>query len=176
MRSHGGLSGEKPDLLMFSSWNVQFGQEIGVSQQEQNRQLESLTIFEQGLADVCRNGNKFSGLQFCLHHPESCPLDFATLGVGSTSVSTGMQANRISSDGCIHVMADESAIREALKSIEVERAKLLSKVRLYWARRARDLTYSLKDLLRVEDVLCDTSVCENAQKFVLWAGCIIELK
>lgn len=142
-----------------------------MSKKEQNRQLEVLRVLNHGLKEVCEHDNMFSGLNFCLHHPESCPLDFSFQA--RTGSSDRMRVQRISSDGQIHILADIDVIEEALLSVAVDRARLLARLRTYWVRRARDLTVSVKDLLRVEDVMCDTSSSQNAQNFVLWAGHIM---
>ena len=39
---------------------------------------------------------------------------------------------------------------------------------------ARDLSPPLADLLGCDNVWCDSRTEESSQKFVLWAGCILE--
>ncbi|GMH38401.1 hypothetical protein BSKO_06285 [Bryopsis sp. KO-2023] len=151
---------------------IQFGHEFGVSNKEQERQLESLNVLDQGLEDACESEQLFCGLNFCVYHPESCPLNVLTF---QPSQNPGqMRLSRVADDGRIHVVADAALIKEALMTVEVDRARLLSRLSTYWIRRARALSQSIEDLLRVEDVLCDTSASENAQKFVLWAGYILD--
>ncbi len=45
---------------------------------------------------------------------------------------------------------------------------------LYWLKRVRDLTPAVTKLLGVRHVWCDTKSEQNSQKFVLWAGYLLE--
>lgn len=40
----------------------------------------------------------------------------------------------------------------------------------------RDLTPAVTELLGVRSVWCDTKTEQNSQKFVLWAGYLLEIK
>ena len=43
-----------------------------------------------------------------------------------------------------------------------------------WAAPCRDLSPSLRLLLGVDNLWCDTRTEQSAQKFVLWAGHVLE--
>lgn len=58
--------------------------------------------------------------------------------------------------------------------MDLERARVLTKVTMFWLKRVRDLSPVLKDLLGVQNVWCDTRTEQNSQNFVLWAGYILE--
>jgi hypothetical protein len=47
-------------------------------------------------------------------------------------------------------------------------------VSFFWLKRVRDLTPVVTSLLGVRSVWCDTKNEHNAQKFVLWAGYLVE--
>ena len=44
----------------------------------------------------------------------------------------------------------------------------------FWLKRVRDLTPAVTRLLGVRHVWCDTKSELNSQKFVLWAGHLLE--
>jgi hypothetical protein len=49
-----------------------------------------------------------------------------------------------------------------------------AQVSFFWLKRVRDLTPVIQGLLGVRSVWCDTKTEQNAQKFVLWAGYLLE--
>eukprot|EP00879_Flechtneria_rotunda_P024582 GHRR01026071.1.p3 GENE.GHRR01026071.1~~GHRR01026071.1.p3 ORF type:complete len:103 (+),score=25.92 GHRR01026071.1:217-525(+) len=76
---------------------------------------------------------------------------------------------------CCHVcMYRRLGLREALQCMDLERARVLTKVTMFWLKRVRDLSPVLRDLLGVQNVWCDTRTEQNSQNFVLWAGYILE--
>ena len=40
-------------------------------------------------------------------------------------------------DGCLHVVAERSSIRDALARLDLSRARLLTRLSLFWVRRVR---------------------------------------
>lgn len=65
-------------------------------------------------------------------------------------------------------------LREALQCMDLERARVLTRVTMFWLKRVRDLSPVLRELLGVQNVWCDTRTEQNSQNFVLWAGYILE--
>lgn len=49
-------------------------------------------------------------------------------------------------------------------------------VSFFWLKRVRDLTPAVTQLLGVRSVWCDTKTEHNSQKFVIWAGYLLEKK
>lgn len=141
---------------------------------EQQQQLESLRILGQGLEEICSDINPFEGLSLCVHHPSTYPLDPLKYGGFGATVKYVPRTCRIADDGRIHVVADSDTICNALSTVDIDWARLLTRLSAFWVKRGREMASSLKEALRVEDVLCDTTIADNAQKFVLWAGCLME--
>ena len=80
----------------------------------------------------------------------------------------------IGDDGQVHViMVERERIVPALKSLDLDRAGLLTRLHDFWERRAAEMQAAMKQLFQVEDILCDVTTGSNAQQFVLWAGCIL---
>lgn len=50
----------------------------------------------------------------------------------------------------------------------------LLQVSFLWLRRVRELTPAITQMLGVRSVWCDTKTEQNSQKFVLWAGYLLE--
>ncbi len=74
----------------------------------------------------------------------------------------------------VHILADKAQLGWSLRSLDLNRARVLTKVSVFWHRRVRDLTPVLKALLHVDNVWCDTRTEQNSQNFVLWAGYVLE--
>jgi hypothetical protein len=74
----------------------------------------------------------------------------------------------------VFVLLCRLGLREALKTMDLERARVLTKVTMFWLKRVRDLSPVLRELLGVQNVWCDTRTEQNSQNFVLWAGYILE--
>jgi len=66
-------------------------------------------------------------------------------------------------------VVDDDSLVASLKSFDLDRAALFTRLHVFWERRATELKQSVKELLKVEEVSCDTSTGTNAQRFVLWA-------
>ena len=43
----------------------------------------------------------------------------------------------VADDGCLHVVADRGSIRDALARLDLPRARLLTRLSLFWVRRVR---------------------------------------
>lgn len=82
----------------------------------------------------------------------------------------------ISDDGTVHVVADRATINHQLMDIDLERARALTRVTFFWLKRVRELTPVIQELLGVRSVWCDTKTEQNSQKFVIWAGYLLERK
>lgn len=137
-------------------------------------QIESLKKLYSALL-VLRNEKRiYTGTTLCLHHE-----DYNKINKNMTN-EIKMKMNHdsvyISDDGVIHVIADQDKILKGLRYVQVDRARLLSRIKLFWIKRAHELTQALKQLLKVEDILYDMTLTENVQKYVLWAGNILEYK
>lgn len=64
----------------------------------------------------------------------------------------------------------------ALLRLQMLKSKCLCSGRLqnYWLPKCRQLSPPLQALLGSENVWCDSRTEEGSQKFVLWAGCVLE--
>jgi hypothetical protein len=54
----------------------------------------------------------------------------------STRLSVCLQSY-VADDGCLHIVAERSSIREAVSSLDLGRAALLTRLSLFWVRRVR---------------------------------------
>ena len=43
----------------------------------------------------------------------------------------------VAEDGCLHIVADKHRIHEAVASLDLDRAQLLTKLSLFWIHRVR---------------------------------------
>lgn len=66
------------------------------------------------------------------------------------------------------------APRDVLLALDLDRARVLTRVTMFWLRRVRDLSPALTALLGVQNVWCDTRTEQNSQNFVIWAGYVLE--
>ncbi len=98
----------------------------------------------------------------------------AAFGGPAVADEDGRAVGFISDDGCLHVVADRHTLREGLRGLDFERARVLTRVTMFWLRRVRDLTPALTKLLGVQNVWCDTRTEQNSQNFVIWAGYLLE--
>ncbi len=73
-------------------------------------------------------------------------------------------------------MADRRTMRSELAALDLVRARSLTQAAYMWVRRVRELTSPITELLHVRSVWCDTKAEVNSQKFVLWAGYLLEKK
>eukprot|EP00775_Hariotina_reticulata_P002792 gene2792-3085_t len=158
--------------------SLQVGSEFAVGPLEQQRQIEALRVLDAVLASLMsEEGMSFAGLNFHVYHPETCPLGGFGLHEGSDHFGLGaghLMRSHVADDGCLHVVADRVGLREALRAMDLERARVLTKVTMFWLKRVRDLSPVLRELLGVQNVWCDTRTEQNSQNFVLWAGYILE--
>jgi hypothetical protein len=123
---------------------------------------------------------------------------------GTFNMRTAHMRPYIGDDGALHLVADRETIQEQLLSLELERARMLTQVgtdsppcwrqglmsaavprpptrprflaqvSFFWLKRVRDLTPAVTQLLGVRSVWCDTKTEQNSQKFVIWAGFLLE--
>ncbi len=100
-----------------------------------------------------------------------CPKDTAINGVDMRLED--MRAY-IGDDGRVHIVADHMTMRNQLAALDLTRAKSLTKAAYVWVRRVKELTSPVTSLLHVRNVWCDTKNDINSQKFVLWAGFLLE--
>lgn len=100
---------------------------------EQQRQLEALRVLDAVLASLANEeGLAFGGLNFHVYHPDACPLggfglhhDGDAFGLGAGHI----MRSHVADDGCLHVVADRIGLREALLAMDLDRARVLTKVR-----------------------------------------------
>lgn len=163
---------------------VDAGGDFAMGSELQKRQLEALRILQSGLSALADADSEaeegrvaaFEGLRLRLYHWDDAPL--TSVGYqdsdGTFHMRTEPMKSHVADDGTIQVVADPLHIEAALKSLDLERAGLLARVSAFWVRRSRDLSVALKDELHVENVWCDTRSDDAAQRFVLWAGSLLE--
>lgn len=133
-------------------------------------QVDLLKILDIGMCELdAEVPNLFTGLSICLHQPGKTPLN----PFSQTESTEHESVSWVSDEGCLHLVVQQDSVVNALKSLDLDRAELLTRLHSFWERRAAELRDSLKALFRVEDVLCDVSTGSSAQQFVLWAGCIM---
>lgn len=85
-----------------------------------------------------------------LYHPDIAPME--TFSYMSASIDK--MRSHISKDGMLHLLADRAIIRSAIKSLDISRAQLLTRLTRFWLQRVQKLTPAVTDLLRVESVWC----------------------
>eukprot|EP00887_Chlorella_sp_A99_P008131 scaffold12.g8131.t1 len=169
----------------FELAGIAVGGEFAVSAAEQQRQVDALRTLETCLTTLCADDpQRFAGLSFRrgaalqLYHPDSCPLDTLTFieSDGSFNMRTAPLTSHVADDGTLHVVADRGSIQEAVGRLDLGRARLLARLTQFWARRSRGLTTALRELLGMENVWCDTRTEDASQRFVLWAGAVLEMR
>ncbi|BDA42157.1 hypothetical protein COCOBI_03-0420 [Coccomyxa sp. Obi] len=156
---------------------IQVGGEFAVSKAEQKRQIEALRTLNSCLSTLAADDPQlFEGLNIRLYHPDSAPFDTSSFldPSGSYNLRTSCIESYVADDGCLHIVADRHRIQEAVASLDLHRARLLTRLSLFWVHRVRQLSPPLQALLGSENVWCDSRTEEGSQKFVLWAGCILE--
>lgn len=155
---------------------VQVGAEYAVSLVEQERQVEALTILEYGLSSLHQEGYLFEGLAIQLYHPDMCPVESFTQRdeSGNYHMKTSYMKSYVADDGTVHLVADSSSIKDQICALDLERARMLSFVSDFWLGRVKELTPNVQRLLGVKAVWCDTKTEQNGQKFVIWAGYLLE--
>ncbi|GLI69251.1 hypothetical protein VaNZ11_013828, partial [Volvox africanus] len=160
----------------FSLTAVQVGAEYAVSLSEQERQVEALTTLEYGLSSLYQDGMSFEGLSIQLYHPDMCPVEsYAYMDEhGEYQMQTSYMKSYIADDGTVHLVADSTTIREQIKALDLDRARMLAFVADFWLGRVKELTPAVQTLLGVKAVWCDTKTEQNSQKFVIWAGYLLE--
>lgn len=152
------------------------GAEYAASISEQERQVEVLKVLEQALAALRDQGLDFEGISMHLYHTSMCPQESSSFidDCGLFSLHTRPMSAYIADDGCIHVVADQHTIQKEIKQLDLDRARTLTTAAYFWVRRSREVTPAVTELLRVRSVWCDTKDEQTAQKFVLWAGYLLE--
>ena len=117
-----------------------------------------------------------SELSIQLYHPDSCPV--ASTGFmdenGVFDVRMEPMKAYVADDGVLHVVGERRTIRQQIRGLDLGRARVLTRVASIWLRRVRDLTPAISQLLCVRNVWCDTKTDQNSQKFVIWAGYLLE--
>ena len=165
----------------FSFASVDVGGEYSLAAEAQRQQRDALSALQQGLSAIEDKDvlSAFAGLRLRLYHPDAAPL--VTVGYqdpdGTYNVRSEPMQSYIAENGVVHLVAppdNPPRVLSSLQRLDLSRAQLLSKVSSYWHRRSRELSGALKALLGVENVWFDARGEEAAQKFVLWAGAILE--
>lgn len=93
---------------------------------------------------------------------------------GAYQMQTSYMKSYIADDGTVHLVADSTTIREQIKALDLDRARMLAFVADFWLGRVKELTPAVQTLLGVKAVWCDTKTEQNSQKFVIWAGYLLE--
>lgn len=111
---------------------MQVGSEFAVGPLEQQRQLEALRVLDAVLAGLANEeGMGFAGLNIHVYHPDACPLggfglhhDGDAFGLGAGHI----MCSHVADDGCLHVVADRIGLRESFMAMDLDRARVLTKV------------------------------------------------
>lgn len=160
----------------FGLASLKVGPEFSARVNEQQQQIESLKVLDACFTALSQEGWNFKELNIHVYHPEQCPLGTYTYvdPDGTFNVKTTRMRSYIADDGCIHIVADRASIKTMLRNLDLEQARILTRVTMFWLKRVRDLTPVLKSVLGVDNVWCDTRTEANSQNFVLWAGYLLE--
>ena len=104
-------------------------------------------------------------------------------GAGAGAGEGAGPTRALGEDGRIHLVAD-GAIAEQLQTLNVDEARVLSRLERYWGRRIEQLAPAATEVLGVKNVVSDHLISPapgqdgsaGAQAFVLWAGKVISNK
>jgi hypothetical protein len=55
-----------------------------------------------------------------------------SFGLNEAAYNGGTAASHVADDGCLHVVADRAKLREALQMLDLQRARVLTKVGVCW--------------------------------------------
>ena len=58
-------------------------------------------------------------------------------GGGAAEEAACAPQSFVADDGCLHIVAERASIREALARLDLGRARLLTRLALFWVRRVR---------------------------------------
>uniref|UniRef100_A0A061QW88 Uncharacterized protein n=1 Tax=Tetraselmis sp. GSL018 TaxID=582737 RepID=A0A061QW88_9CHLO len=158
------------------------GGEHALSSKEQLQHIEALKVLDTGLTlHEAEMGNPekgtLSGLNVRLYHPDAAPMDTVVYkddDSGAVNMEAGTMRSHVGDDGVVHLVADRATMRAAIRALDISRAQLLTRLSQYWLQRVQSLTPAVTELLRVENVWADTRSEAGSQKFVLWAGALLE--
>lgn len=186
---HSYMKREISDIKSFLLDNYGFkaleiGGEFAGSNNLQQKQLQALDILQEVLLRVAewegasKGFLNLKGLKARLYHKDDVPL--ATVGFqdidGTFTVRSEPMTTHVGEDGTVHLVADVNQLVNILPALDLDRARLLTSVDDFWQKRSRMLTQALKELLRVENIWLDSRGQSTTEKFVLWAGAILEHK
>jgi len=162
----------------FELGSIQFSGGHAMGSMDQLRQIESIKVLDTALTMFeTERGHPershLSGLNIMLYHPDIAPMDTFSYHVSPSGGFDKMRSH-ISKDGVLHLLADRATIRSAIKEMDISRAQLLTRLTRFWLQRVQKLTPAVTKLLRVESVWADTRTETGSQKFVLWAGALLE--
>lgn len=93
---------------------------------------------------------------------------------GHFSMRTEVMKAYIADDGCVHIVANRAHMAEQLTGLDLDRARTLTNVTHHWARRMREVTPPVTELLRVRSVWCDAKVgggCAACGAMQRWGAC-----
>lgn len=135
-----------------------------------------MTTLEYGLSALYQEGYSFEGLSMQLYHPDMCPVESYSYidEAGEYRMRTSYIKSYVADDGSVHVVADNTTIRDQLMTLDLDRARMLAFVADFWLGRVKELTPAVQQMLGVKAVWCDTKTEQNSQKFVIWAGYLLE--
>lgn len=160
----------------FNLQNITMSSEFGISVVDLELQLTLLKTVELAFENL-KEQDQFTGLSFCIRHPDCLPLDpFESMNSSFGELQPTASKSSfcwVADDGSIHLFIKCRELARALLQVDIDRSRLLTQLHQFWERRAADLRILMQRLFQVEDVLCDNSTSESVQKFVLWAGCIM---
>lgn len=149
--------------------------EFGSGLSAQHQHLEALNVLDQAMQEFsASDSTAFSELCFYVYHPEYCPVDCYSYvdSNGMLNMRTERIRSDIREDGSVVLVADKDRIFNDLLSLDLARARLLTRADNFWRKRVRSLTPAVRELLGVDHVHCDYKT--DNQKFVLWAGHLLE--
>ncbi len=118
---------------------TQVGGEFAVGYAEQTRQIDALRVLESSMLQLTADQPyRFEGLNIRLYHPDSCPFDtYRFREGGPLDMNTPSMPSYVGDDGCLHIVADRNSITQSLLELDLERARLLTRLSMFWVRRVR---------------------------------------
>ena len=124
-----------------------------MSAAEQHRQIEALQTLDACLAASARSPSsahtspvpRLTGLSIRLYHPESAPFDTtpAMEADGRLGLRPSAMRSHVGQDGSLHVVADRTRISQAFAQMDLDHARMLTRLALFWVRRVGCAPHSL---------------------------------
>lgn len=131
-------------------------------------QMDLIDVLDTEMEAFTKGKNLFEGLSICIYRSDRVPID-----VVIHQSSKKKRRSWLTDDGTIHIVVEKETLMDTLRELNLERASSLTRIHAFWMRQALDLRQSMKDLLDIEEVLCDISTGTSTRNFVLWASHVL---